>query len=234
MAELLLVANPKKRRRKNPKHRARRRRHNPHHKAHRARRRRHNPHVRHHMRRRRRHNPTLRGLTSGAMPILKEGFIGASGALANDALFGFVTPYLSGFLGANAANGFVQFGLKLASALATGWVAKFARLPGRELAVGAATVASHDFLKAQLQSMAPNLFGPGGTLALSGYNGFGAYLSGSAPLVGTATFPATYLPQSTTQPGFGAYLSGSSGAVDGSGVYSDDAMGYNYWDGGGN
>jgi hypothetical protein len=167
------------------------------------------------------------------MPILKDGAWGAAGALGNDALFGIVTPYLSNFLGANAANGFVQFGLKLASALATGWLARFAKLPGRELAVGAATVAMHDFFKVQLQSMAPSLFGPGGTVALSGYSGLGAYLSGSAPVVGTATFPQAYLPQSAG-PGLGAYLSGSSGAVDGSGVYADDAMGYNYWDGGGN
>lgn len=233
MAELLLVSNPKKRRR----HKARK---NPHRRKHHARRnpvvrhrrRRHhrsNPHMRHFRRKRR--NPSMGNVGARVMPILKESFVGASGALANDALYNLLAsnPTVQSFLGTAATPGsFIQYGVKLVTALGIGWAAKFMRLPGRDLAVGAATVANRDFLKMQLMTLAPTIFGSGAPLALSGYNGLGAYLSGSAPLVGTATFPQTNLPQSQAVQ-MGAYLSGSSGMVDGSGVYSDDCMGLDYW-----
>jgi len=239
MAEVLLVANPRRRRRKNPR-RSRARRHNPRH--HRRRHRRSNPHRMHRRRRRnpsfrsyrrRRHrNPSLRGITGQIMPTVKKGFVGAGGALANDVISGIVTPYLSSFLSsAGSAAPILQYAVRMLTAIGVGMIGNMARFPGRELADGAAICATHDFLRTQLQSLAPSLFGSGGTLALSGYSGLGAYLSGSAPIVGTATFPQTYLPQSTTQPGLGAYLSGPSGMSDGSGVWSDDHMGLPNWDG---
>jgi hypothetical protein len=231
MAEVLLVANPKRRR----KHRRKKaRRSNPRVRHHRRRRRvarrRSNPRYRAHYRRRRR-NPSMGGMTARAMPVIKESFVGAAGAVANDALYNLLASNatVQSFLGAaGSTGGLVQYGVKMATALGVGYLARFAKLPSRDLAVGAATVATHDFLKSQLMGLAPSIFGSGAPLALSGYNGFGAYLSGSAPLVGTATFPATYMPQQ--QPvQMGAYLSGSSGMADGSGMYVDDSMGCDYW-----
>lgn len=234
MAELLLVSNPRKRKktRKNSRHRtrrnARRRTHhvrrNPHRRRYHARR---NPH------RRKRRNPSFRSLGGNvvgrALPVIKESYMGAFGALGNDALYGLVNPYLASFLGSTVGMGtFVQYGVKMITALGVGWLARFAKLPGRDLAVGAGTVATHDFLKAQLITTAPTIFGPGGIVALSGYSGLGAYLSGSAPIVGTATFPATNMPfQQPVQ--MGAYLSGSSGMAEGSGMYDADAMGCDPW-----
>lgn len=243
MAELLLVANPHRRRkaRKNPHRRKRARRSNPH-RAHRRRRHR-NPsfrkmyrrarrRVHHFFRRRRRSNPSFRGLGGQVMPTVKAGFVGAGGALALDAVWGFASPYIPASLTSNAQIApFVQFAVKGLLAVGVGWAGGHVlRGKGRDLAVGAMTVATHDFLKSTLQGFAPTIFGPGGTVALSGYNGLGAYLSGSAPLVGTATFPQTYLPQNTSQPGLGAYLSGASGMVDGAGTFVDDYMGGNPWD----
>lgn len=163
------------------------------------------------------------------MPTFKAGFVGAGGALANDVLWGLINPYLPSLLtAAGTAAPIVQYAVQMLSAIGIGMLGGMARLPGQDMAIGAATCATHDFLKAQLQSMAPTLFGSGAPLALSGYNGLGAYLSGSAPIVGTATFPATYLPQHQSVQ-MGAYLSGGSGMADGNGLYQDDAMGQDYW-----
>jgi hypothetical protein len=163
------------------------------------------------------------------MPTLKAGFMGAGGALANDVISGFISPYLATWLAtAGAATPIIQYGVKMLTAVGVGMLGNMARFPGSDLAVGAATVATHDFLKIQLQSIAPTIFGAGGTLALSGYSGLGAYLSGSAPIVGTASFPSTYLPQGQSVQ-MGAYLSGDN--ASGAGTYMDDAMGEDYWSG---
>lgn len=253
MAELLLVANPRHRhkkrrnprsrrrarsRRSNPRHRHRARRSNPFRRYRRHRARRNPVHRRHRARRnpsrrfrRRAHrNPSLRSITGRIMPTLKAGAIGAGGALANDVISGLISPYLASYL-ATAGNAapILQYAVKMLTAIGVGMIGQMARFPGTDLAIGAATVATHDFLKLQLQSLAPTIFGAGAPLALSGYNGMGAYLSGSAPVVGTATFPSTYLPQA--QPvQMGAYLSGSSGSADSSGTYFEDANGQNYWE----
>jgi hypothetical protein len=90
---------------------------------------------------------------------------------------------------------------------------------GRELAVGAMTVTVHDFLKTTLEAMAPTIFGAGGTLALGSYlSGYGSYLSGAAPIVGTATVPQAYLP-----------FAGSTGNSGSDGVYNEDRMGLDNW-----
>lgn len=247
MAELLLVANPRRRKRRNPRHRRRARRSNPRRRHRRyarlnPRRRRHvrrNP-IRHYHRRARRNpirryrrharrNPSLSGLTSRIMPTVKAGFIGAGGGLANDVISGLLAPYLATFLAsAGNATPILQYAVKMLTAVGVGMLGNMARFPGTDLAIGAATCATHDFLKLQLQSMAPTLFGSGAPLALSGYSGLGAYLSGSAPIVGTATFPATYLPQGQNVQ-MGAYLSGD--VASGAGTYMDDAMGEDYWAG---
>jgi hypothetical protein len=147
------------------------------------------------------------------------GVIGAGGALALDAVWGYVNPQLPATI---SASPYLQYAVKALTAILVGWAGgHLLKGKGRDLAVGGVTVATHDMLKSVLQTSLPTMFGAGGTLALSGYGHMGAYLSGSAPLVGTATFPRT---QQMTN--FGAYLSGSSGSSDGAGVYTDDCMGF--------
>lgn len=224
MAELMLVSNPKRRR----KHRSRRS--NPHRRRSRARRNPHRRHRRHVARRsnpvrryRRHHNPSFSvgSITSMVKPVLKEGFVGAGGALLLDAAWGYVAPRLPATI---SSSPYLQFAVKCLAAVAVGFVGgKVLKGKGRDLAVGGVTVAAHDMLKGVLQTSLPTVFGTGGSLALSGY---GAYLSGSAPIVGTATFPRTQMMQN---PGFGAYLSGSTGGTDGAGVYVDDQMGFDPW-----
>lgn len=192
-----------------------------------VRRRKLNPHRRHSRHRRR--NPSLRGLTGQIMPTVKAGAWGAAGALGLDVLWGLVVNQLPS-VAAYLTNPYVGFAAKAAGAVAVGAVGgKVAKGKGRELAVGAMTVIVHDFLKTTLQGMAPTLFGPGGSLPLGAYlsgggmsaEGLGAYLSGSAPIVGTATIPQAYLPF--------AGSSGSSGTADG--VYAEDRMGMDPWQG---
>lgn len=222
MGELLLVQNPHKRRRKarrNPHRRHRSRRHNPH-RYHRRRHR--NPSYR---RRHRRHsNPmSLSGFKGMVKPVLKEGFVQAGGALALDALWGYLNPKLPASI---QGSPYLAFAVKCLAAIGVGVVGgKVLRGRARDLAVGGVTVAAHDMLKSLLQTNMPSVFGSGGTLALSGYGHMGAYLSGSAPVVGTATFPRT---QTVPRTQFGAYLSGDN--ASGAGVYTDDCMGFDPWD----
>lgn len=155
------------------------------------------------------------------MPTLRDGLIGAGGALALDAAWGYINPKLPATI---ASSPYLQFAVKCLAAIGVGMVGgKILKGRARDLAVGGVTVAAHDLLKGVLQTSVPSVFGVGGSLALSGY---GAYLSGSAPIVGTATFPRTYQAQN---PGFGAYLSGDSNT--GAGVYVDDVMGEDPWAG---
>lgn len=262
MSELLLVSNPKRRRKKSRKGRMpaglkkywaarragkaaprkRRRKHALKARASRRtkgrrhpamgytigsrkiRRRKLNPHRRR-ARYHRRRNPSLRSLTGQVVPTIKAGAWGAAGAIGLDALWGLLVanlPSLAGYL----TNPFVTFAAKAAGAVGVGMIGgKIARGRGRDLAVGAMTVVTHDLLKTQLQSMAPTIFGPGGSVPLGAYlsdinasNAFGAYLSGAAPIVGTATIPQSYLP-----------FAGSTGNSGSDGVYNDDRMGLDNW-----
>lgn len=230
MAELMLVANPKKRRRRkharrrsNPHRRRAHRRHNPRH-----RRRHRNPSYRRHRAHRRHRNPSfsMGSLKGMIKPVLTEGFVAASGALMLDAAWGYINPKLPATI---SGSPYLQFAVKCLAAIGVGFLGgKVLRGRARDLAVGGVTVAAHDMLKGVLQTSLPSVFGSGGTLALSGYGHMGAYLSGSAPIVGTATFPRTRtIPQTT----FGAYLSGSTGSSDGAGVFVDDQMGFDPWEG---
>lgn len=159
------------------------------------------------------------GIKSSIMPTVKEGFTGALGALGLDVLWGFAAGNAT--IGAYVSNQYVGFAAKLLGAVLVGAVGgKVMRGKGRELAVGAATVAEHDFLKSLLQSMAPTIFGAGGSVPL------GAYLSGSAPIVGTTSIPQSYLPFS----GMGAYLSGNPGQMNADdGQMHADTMGMDPW-----
>jgi hypothetical protein len=185
----------------------------------RIRRRKLNPHRR---RYRRHSNPlNVRGIIGQVKPTLKAGAVGAVGALGLDALWGFASgnATLSQYLG----NKYVGFAAKALGAVLVGTLGgKLMRGKGRDMAVGAMTVVTHDFLKTLLQTSMPTLFAAGGSVPLGG---LGSYLSGSAPIVGTATVPQAYLP-------FGSYLSGSgdSGTTDGS-SFNDDSMGMDPWGG---
>jgi len=167
---------------------------------------------------------SMGGLKGMVMPVLKEGLIGATGALALDAAWGYINPQLPATI---SSSPYLQFAVKCLAAIGVGFVGgKVLKGKGRDIAVGGVTVAMHDMLKSVLQTSLPTVFGTGGSLALSGYGHYGAYLSGSAPIVGTATFPRTYQAQN---PGFGAYLSGDNSS--GSGTYSDDVYGEDPWAG---
>jgi hypothetical protein len=260
MAELVLVANPKRRKRSKGKHRRRkgrmppglarywathgrgrkrrrrasshrkRRRSASHHVTHHVkRRRRGNPHRRAHRKhhRRRHSNPTLRGFTGAIMPTVKAGAWGAAGALGLDALWGLVYPRLGTF-STYLDNPYIGFFAKAVGAVTVGkFGGKVARGRGKQMAEGAMTVVAHDFLKSLLVQLAPTIFGSGGAVPL------GAYLSGSAPIVGTATIPQAYLPFSGIVPDqFGAYMSGSTGQSGGdNGMYVEDRTGLDPWNG---
>lgn len=159
---------------------------------------------------------SMGGIKSSIMPTVKDGFTGALGALGLDVLWGFAAGNAT--IGAYVSNQYVGFAAKLLGAVLVGAVGgKVMRGKGRELAVGAATVAEHDFFKSLLQTMAPTIFGAGGSVPL------GAYLSGSAPIVGSTSVPQTYLP-------FGAYLSGNAGEMNATdGQMHSDTMGMDPW-----
>jgi len=192
----------------------RRRKLNPHRRRSRAR----------HHRARRHRNPSLRGIVGQVMPTVKAGAWGAAGALGLDAAWGLLVTNLPS-LAAYLTNPYVTFLAKAFAAVGVGTLGgRIARGKGRELAVGAMTVTTHDFLKSTLQTMAPSIFAPGGTISLGAYlsgdmpPNFGAYLSGAAPIVGTASIPQAYLP-----------FAGSSGQSGADGVYSEDHSGMDPW-----
>jgi hypothetical protein len=182
----------------------------------------------HHRRRRSHRNPYRFGdITSAFMPTLRAGGWGAVGALGNDAGYGLIVGIINSNMptfGSYLTNPYVGFLAKAFNAVLVGTLGgKLLRGRGRELAVGAMTVVTHDFLKSLLVGMAPTLFGPGGTVPLGAYvSGYGAYLSGAAPIVGTATVPQAYLP-----------FSGPSGTSDqsGGGQWVDDTIGMDPWGG---
>jgi hypothetical protein len=168
MSELILV-NPRKRRRRasakrrrvrrmtakqmkyfaprsNPRRRRRHvaRKRNPSRRRHYA--------VHRHTVRRRRRNPSFRSLTGSIVPTLEAGAYGAAGGLAADLAYGF-TSTQSWFPSAlAAAPGTPMYLLaKLALAFGVGALGNLAfKGKGQAFAVGATTVALHDFVKAQL------------------------------------------------------------------------------------
>lgn len=170
--------------------------------------------------RRRKLNPfRLGGITGRVMPTVRAGAWGAAGALGLDALWGLVYPRLGTF-SSYLDNPYIGFAAKAVGAVTVGMVGSNipgVRGRGPQLAVGAMTVVTHDFLKTLLQQMMPGMFGPGGTLPLGAY--VGSFLSGSAPIVGTATVPQAYLPYSGI---------GSTGVNES--YYTDDRLGENPWD----
>lgn len=221
MAELLLV-NPRKRRRKSRRRsrasssprrrrrrsvapRARRRRRRSVVRLSNPRRRRRRTSLTRRFRRRR--NPsTLGGFKSSVVPTLKSGFVGATGALGLDLLWGYSARYLPAQI---AGSPIAQYGAKLLGALLVGMVGgKVLRGKGRELAAGAATVVIHDALKAQLKASFPALQ-------------LGEYLT-FAPVEGHMRHAGPLL-----DTGMGEYLNGLPETMDDmsySGEYTSDGV----------
>lgn len=143
-----------------------------------------NPRHRGHHRRkthyRRRRNPSLSGIFGGVVPMLKEGALGAAGALANDVAFGFGKKYLPDALQA----GYGRTGAKLGFAVLLGMLLnKVFPGKGRSLAAGAATVTIHEAFVQLANQQLPSL--PLGAYEdnLLGYDsampvGTGAYMPG--------------------------------------------------------
>lgn len=143
MAQILLLGNPRKRRkakRKSARRSARRRTHSR---------------KRSRIRVRARRNPSgLRGITSSVVPTIKDGAIGAVGGLLNDLAYGFGKGYLPIVM----QSGMGRHATKILLAVVVGVAGNVVlRGKGKALAVGAATVAIHEALKEQLAVMVPSL-----------------------------------------------------------------------------
>lgn len=106
--------------------------------------------------RRYKRNPSVsvRGITGSIVPTVKSGALGAVGALANDALVGQLNRFLPDAL----KSGYGRHATKVGSAILVGTVGNFVmRGKGRDLAVGAATVAIHGLLKEVISTNLPTV-----------------------------------------------------------------------------
>lgn len=123
-AEIVVLSNPRGRRRHRGHHRVRRR------------------------------NPSMGGIFGSVIPLLKEGAIGAGGALLNDVAYGFGKKFLPDAL----QSGWGRTGTKLGFAVLLGLVAgKVFPGQGRALAAGAATVTLHEAATSLMNQMAPSV-----------------------------------------------------------------------------
>lgn len=104
---------------------------------------------------RRRRNPTVRGFVNQLQPMVKNGIVGAAGALGLDVLLGFLQPKLP----AQLQSGYGLTAAKVLGAIGVGMIANIAGLRGRgnALALGAMTVVLHDELKKLAQAQFPGL-----------------------------------------------------------------------------
>lgn len=132
---------------------------------------------------RRRRNPIGGAFLGNCMTTLKEGAIGAGGALANDAVFGFAKKFLPDAL----TTGYGRTGVKLGLACVTGFLANMIfRGSGRAVAAGAATVVLHEVGTQLINQAAPmiplgayedvNLLGMDSAETVGAYMGAGAYM----------------------------------------------------------
>lgn len=184
MAEILLV-NPRRRRKHHKARRKNPRRHRRHRNTSHRRHRRRNPAYRFHRRHRRR-NPGLLGGGGGIVGTLmseaKSGFVGATGALGLDLLWGYGSSYLPSALN----TGYVQYLSKALGAVLIGFIGgKVMRGKGRDLAVGAMTVVIHDALKTTLSGMG---------VPLGAYVGTSPIVAYGAPAVGVPQLGTRGLP----------------------------------------
>jgi hypothetical protein len=145
-------------------------------------------------------------MTAGVVPLLKDGFMGASGALGLDLLWGQGKKFLPASI---AGSAIAQYAAKLVGAILIGVIGnKLKPGSGRALSVGAATVVLHDAMKAQVAATFPSL-------------PLGEYLT-FAPTVGSMQRAGRLM-----STGMGEYLSGLPDQTDDmsySGDYSADGM----------
>ena len=128
MNEILVLSNPRHKRKKSGKHRTHGRRHSY------------------------RRNPVMGFNLSNAIGQVKDGALGAVGGLVNDAAYG----YAKGYLPAALQDGYGRIGAKLGLAVVVGILAnKLMPGKGRAIAVGAATVVLHEAGKALINQNAP-------------------------------------------------------------------------------
>lgn len=156
-----------------------------------------NPRRRH--RSRRRHNP--RFSVSGVVSQLMPAALGAGGAIAVDVALGYLP------IPAQFTTGYYKHGLRIASALGIGWLArKFLGGRGNAVAGGALTVAMYMLLKDVIVQFAPSVKGLGDYEEIA--------IDNTADQIGAYMDPAyrlgAYLPDgSISQPGpVGAYMNG--------------------------
>jgi hypothetical protein len=210
--------------RRNPKRRRHTaRRSNPHRRQHHARRR--NPIRRHHYRR----NPSFGNIGNKIMPTVTDGAWGAGGALVADLAYGFGSPYLPAAIVSTPGTP-IYFLIKALLALGVGIGGNLVvKGKGHQLAVGAMTVAIHDFAKAQLLAMMPTL--PLGaylqvapSVGVSGLRDAPGYQPGAPGLYNPRIRGAAALRQDTYRPvgrmgriggDMGVYLGGMRGAGTG-------------------
>ena len=200
--EQLLLINPRRKRRKNPRrHKARHRRRNPV-RAHRIRRRRvknprahrrrhRNPRMRHYRRRHR--NPSMSNVVS---EVLIPAGIGAAGGAAIDYVFPLVSPYFPSFLTSSTT---ILAGTKVAMAFGLGLAGRKFLGPskGNALLAGAVTVQLYNFIATLM----------GGT---PGMAGLGAYMNKPMSGLGSPN-PAVYLQKPMGRMGrVGAYINKST------------------------
>jgi hypothetical protein len=133
-----------------------------------------NPSRRHHRTRHHYRRNPIQNVAKDALPVIKEGAIGALGGIANAYLYSNVSGMLPTSISGNSA---AEAAVKVLSAIAIGMVGgmamKNSSIP-KEIAVGAATCAIYDYAYASLNASGVSL------------SGVGAYMS-IAPSVGART-----------------------------------------------
>lgn len=135
-----------------------------------------------------------RGMLASALSTLKDGAVGAVGALGVDIAYG----YAKGFLPAPLQAGYGRTASKLALAVLGGIVTdKVFRGRGKQVAVGSATVTLHEAFKDLSNQFAP-------TLPVGAYEDVSGY--DPAQLVDNRT--GAYMPT-------GAYMRQPAGALNG-------------------
>lgn len=132
---------------------------------------------------RRRRNPGgVGGIFGGIVPMLKEGAVGAAGALATDVAYGFAKKWMPEAV----QSGYGRSAAKLGLAAAVAWALNRV-MPGRgrAFAAGAATVIFHELGTKLLNENAPQvplgayedtLLGWDSAQPVSEYMGQGAYM----------------------------------------------------------
>ena len=154
MNEILVLSNPRHKRKHSGKRRSHARRHSY------------------------RRNPVMGLSLKSGIDQVKDGALGAVGGLANDAAYG----YLKGYLPAALQDGYGRIGAKLGLAVIVGVLAnKLMPGKGRAIAVGAATVVLHEAGKALINAQAPSIpLGAYEDNALLGYDSASILQPGSS------------------------------------------------------